>query len=126
LKPVKKAIWSYTRDLPPEVKDTITMALKLIEFGMASTAMAFQDQHHIYDGSQTSDDTGLSIGAHESAWLADLVGSYVLEQVEATTTLLVPQETPLNGHDHDDGLMAKGGNGPTTALSPGSTSFKIK
>ena len=49
-------------------------ALKLIEFGMASTAMAFQDQHYIYDGSQTSDDTGLSIGAHESAWLADLVG----------------------------------------------------
>ena len=49
--------------------------------------MAFQDQHYIYDGSQTSDDTGLSIGAYESAWLADLVGSYVLEQVEATTAV---------------------------------------
>jgi hypothetical protein len=109
LKLVKKAIWHYARDLPPEVKDTIATALKLIEFGMTSTAMAFQDQHYIYDGSQTSDDTGLSIGAYESAWLADLVGSYVLEQVEATTTLLIPEETPLNGHYRDDGLMAKNG-----------------
>jgi hypothetical protein len=109
LKLVKKAIWHCARDLPPEVKDTITMALKLIEFGMASTAMAFQDQHYICDGSQTSDDTGLSIGAHESAWSADLVGSYILEQVETTTTLLIPQETPLNGHCHNDGLMAKRG-----------------
>jgi hypothetical protein len=57
---------------------------------MASTAMAFQDQHYVYDGSQISDNTGLSIGAHESAWLADLGGSYILEQVETTTTLLIP------------------------------------
>ena len=53
LKLVKKAIWYFASNLPEEAKATISTALELIEFGMTSTVMTFQDKYYIYDGSPT-------------------------------------------------------------------------
>jgi hypothetical protein len=49
---------------------------------MVNTLLTFQDQYYIYDGDQSLDDRGLTIGGYESAWLADLVAAYILEQVD--------------------------------------------
>jgi hypothetical protein len=41
-----------------------------------------QDQYYIYDGDQSLDEKGLTIGGYESAWLADLVAAYILAEVD--------------------------------------------
>jgi hypothetical protein len=53
--------------------------LSVIRFGMEDTILTFQDQYYIYDGDQSLDEKGLTIGGYESAWLADLVVAYILE-----------------------------------------------
>jgi hypothetical protein len=42
---------------------------------MENTLLTFQDQYSIYDGDQSLDEKGLTIGGYESVWLADLVAA---------------------------------------------------
>ena len=52
--------------------------LRLIGFGTSSALLKFQEKYYEYgeDGLETK---GLAIGGYESAFLADLVASYILE-----------------------------------------------
>eukprot|EP00957_Ditylum_brightwellii_P094185 7170697-Ditylum_brightwellii.AAC.1 len=60
---------------------------------MKSTLIRFQDKYYKYKGaagaSADKEGIGLAVGGFESAWLADLVASYLLEMTEDhfTTTI---------------------------------------
>ena len=46
---------------------------------MGNTLLTFRYNYYEYRGSKDIEDRGLKIGCHESAWLSDLVASYILE-----------------------------------------------
>ena len=56
----------------------ITLCLRLIGFGMSSTLLNFQDKYYEY-GDEGLETNGLAIEGYESAFLADLVASCLLE-----------------------------------------------
>ena len=62
----------------------------MIKFGMKSTFLNFQDQCYECADSDDPDNKPLSIGAYESAWLADLVIAYTLDR---TRDCLNPGDT---------------------------------
>jgi hypothetical protein len=72
----------------------------MIAFGMGNTLLTFVDRYYEYDGERDIRDKGLTIGGYESAWLADLVAAFVLEN---TTELF--NETVYDGIYRDDGLV---------------------
>ena len=96
---VKKAINYFSKTLPMSHKPTIEACLKLIQFGMKSTFLNFQERYYEYDGNQDPENRGLTIGGYESAWLADLVGAYVLLECQEQFN-----STIYKGMYRDDGL----------------------
>eukprot|EP00957_Ditylum_brightwellii_P122022 9306036-Ditylum_brightwellii.AAC.1 len=60
--------------------------MTLVKFGMKSTLIHFRNKYYKYKGaagaSADEEDIGLAIGGFESAWLANLVASYLLEITE--------------------------------------------
>ena len=76
---VKKAVHYFARNLSIEDQNTIKCCLKMIKFGMSKTLITFVDKFYEHGGDTDDDDHGLTIGGYESAWLADLVASYILE-----------------------------------------------
>jgi hypothetical protein len=108
-KMVKKAIYYFLSTIEGEVdeKDTETIekCLELITFGMGSTFLTFVDKYYEYDGNVDIKDRGLTIGGYESAWLADLVISYIFENTKQHFT-----DTIYNGCYRDDELGIFTGN----------------
>ena len=49
---------------------------------MRSTLISFQDKYYEYKGNSNEDDIGLAIGGYESAFLADLVASFIFEKTK--------------------------------------------
>eukprot|EP00957_Ditylum_brightwellii_P186627 14208976-Ditylum_brightwellii.AAC.1 len=82
--------------------------MTLVKFGMKSTLIWFRDKYYKYKGaagaSVDEEDIGLAIGGFESAWLANLVASHLLEMTEDHFT-----ETITKGIYHDDGLVVFSG-----------------
>ena len=76
---IEKAIWFYARDLSDDEKETIKNCLQLLKFGMSTTLLSFCDKYYLYDGDLEIQNRGLTIGGYESAWLADLAMSYLLD-----------------------------------------------
>jgi hypothetical protein len=60
-------------------KAKIRVCLEMIAFGMGNTLLTFIDKYYEYNGEQDIQDKGLTIGGCKSAWLADLVAAFVLE-----------------------------------------------
>eukprot|EP00957_Ditylum_brightwellii_P022802 1719870-Ditylum_brightwellii.AAC.1 len=60
--------------------------MTLVKFGMKSTLICFRDKYYKYKGavgaSADEEDIRLAIGGFESAWLANLVASYLLKMTE--------------------------------------------
>ena len=54
----------------------------MIEFRMGNTLLTFIDKCYEYRGSIDNNERDLTIGGYESAWLADLVAFYLLENLE--------------------------------------------
>jgi GIY-YIG catalytic domain len=75
---VKKAVYFFSKDLNDEDQMKIEDCLDMIKFGMSSTLLTFVDKYFEYDGDSEPDEKGLTIGGYESAWLADLVGAFIL------------------------------------------------
>ena len=73
----------------------------MISLGMNSTYLRFKDKYYLYDGNQDQDNKGLTIGGYESAFLSDIVGSYILQQTED----LFDGITYYHGLYRDDGLV---------------------
>jgi len=101
LKPVRKAVCHFSKDLPEEDQITIKHCLDLIKFGMQSTLLAFVDKCYEHDGDGDPEEKGLTIGGHESAWLADLVGAYILDNTKSHF-----RKTKCCGLHRDDGIAA--------------------
>jgi len=71
----------------------------MIEFGMGSTFLTFTN------GNVEVDNRGLTIGGYESAWLADLVIAYILDELEHLF-----HDSIFYGSYRDDGLCIFIGN----------------
>ena len=54
----------------------------MIKFGMGNTLITFIDRYYEYGGSENINEWGLTVGGYESAWLADLVASYILDNTK--------------------------------------------
>ena len=86
---IRKAVNYSAAPLPAAKKRIIQDCLEMIQFGMRHTFLNFQGEHCEHDPWEDPEEKRLSIGAHESAWLADLVIAYVLEK---TQECLHPQD----------------------------------
>ena len=73
---VKKAISYFTRKLPKSQQSIVKLCLKLIAFGMSSTLLTFEKKYFEY-GEKGIETKVLAIGRYESAFLADIVASYL-------------------------------------------------
>jgi hypothetical protein len=72
---------------------------------MGNTLITFEDKYYEYDGNCDVYDKGLTIGGYESAWLADLVAAFVLENTQHMFKM-----TTFNGIYRDDSLVVMKGN----------------
>ena len=104
LKLVRKAIEYYARDLTEEDQIKIEHCLEMIKFGMTSTLLNFVDKYYEYDGEKDPEEKGLTIGGYESAWLADLVGAYILANTQQHF-----KDSKYHGLYRDDGLTVLNG-----------------
>ena len=76
---IKKEVIFFAKKLTIEVKKTINLCLDLIQFGMSSTLISFNGDYYSYHG-EDREEQGLAIGGYESAFLADLVASYLIKK----------------------------------------------
>ena len=82
LETIKKAVRFFARTLTTATKKTINICLELIRFGMRSTLICFDGEYYKYYGGE-KEEQGLAIGGYESAFLANLVASYLFENAKA-------------------------------------------
>eukprot|EP00957_Ditylum_brightwellii_P026782 2025778-Ditylum_brightwellii.AAC.1 len=80
--------------------------MDIVQFGMKSTLIQFKGRYFIYQGATkgkeiSEEDVALAIGAYESAFLADIVASYVFEETEECFIKCI-----YRGIYRDDGLVA--------------------
>ena len=73
----------------------------MIKFGMGNTLITFIDKYYEYGGAESINERGLTIGGYESAWLADLVASFILDN----TKDLFDNTTLHYGIYRDDGII---------------------
>ena len=76
---IRKAVRFFARKLNRETKKTINLFLELIHFRMISTLISFDGDYYKCHGGER-EEQGLAIGGYESAFLADLVASYLFEK----------------------------------------------
>ena len=67
--------------LTSETKKTINLCLVLLQFGMSSTLIYFDGEYYEYHGGER-EEHGSAISGYESAFLADLVASYLFEKAK--------------------------------------------
>ena len=101
---IKRAVKYFTLKCDPETKQSIKLCLKLIEFGMNSTLITFRGKYYEYSGAGDATDKGLAIGGYESAFLADLVASYLFEKTKRHFAYAI-----YNGIYRDDGFLILNG-----------------
>ena len=77
----------------------------MVIFGMGNTLLTFIDKYYEYGGEEDVEERGLTIGGYESAWLADLVTSYILENMKEHF-----RETHFKGIYRDDRIVIFEGN----------------
>ena len=79
---ITKAVLYYAKGLDEDDLFQVQMCLRYLKFGMGATLISYQDRFYLYDGDKPIEEKGLTIGGYESAWLADLAMSYLLETVD--------------------------------------------
>ena len=95
----RKAVIFFARKITAETKKTINLCLELIRFGMSSTLISFDGEYYEYHGGER-EEQGLAIGGYKSAFLADLVASYLFERSRSNF-----HPTTYHGIYIDDGLV---------------------
>ena len=73
----------------------------MTKFGMCNTLITFIDKYYKYGGFENINERGLTIGGYKSAWLADLVASYIFY----STKDLFVNTTLHYGICRDDGII---------------------
>ena len=76
---VKTSISYSTRNLPRSKQSTVKLCLKLIAFGMSSTVLTFKEKYFEY-GEKGIKTKSLAIGGYKSAFLANLLESYLIRR----------------------------------------------
>ena len=76
---MKKAIDHFASSFSPEEKKTVEVCCRLIRFRMSSTVLLFKDRYFEYNVGASIDEKGSAIGGYNSAFLADLVASYLFD-----------------------------------------------
>jgi hypothetical protein len=79
---IEKAVNYYTQNVSDNDKEVTNICLEFIKFGMCNTLITFVDKYYLYDGDLDFNNRGLTVGGFESAWLADLTISYLLETID--------------------------------------------
>jgi hypothetical protein len=103
---IARAVRWFARDLPGEAFDAVLTCLSMIQFGMSHTPLTFGGKYFEYTGGETEvSNRGLAIGGFESAWLADVVASYLLEN----TCSHFDGNTVYRGIYRDNGLVVFSG-----------------
>eukprot|EP00957_Ditylum_brightwellii_P007099 538679-Ditylum_brightwellii.AAC.1 len=87
VKLICKALNHYAKNLPATTRETIDLCMGIVQFVMKSTLIQFRGQYYVYQGAskgnELSDkDVALAISAYESAFLANIMASYVFEETE--------------------------------------------
>eukprot|EP00957_Ditylum_brightwellii_P095153 7247564-Ditylum_brightwellii.AAC.1 len=87
VKLIRKALTHYAKDLPAEPRETIDLCMDIVQFSMKSTLIQFKGRYFIYQGAAKGikildEDIAQAIGAYKSAFLADIMASYVFEETE--------------------------------------------
>ena len=116
---IRKAVEYFARSVSKEEKRTIRRCLEMIKYGMATTFIQFQDSYWIYGGMIEVDEKGLTIGGYESAWLADLVAAYILENSRSHFRNCI-----FDGTYRDDGLRITDGTETTDETCDWLSSFQ--
>jgi hypothetical protein len=101
---IQKAVTHFSKGLPRDVRDRVKRCLSLIKFGMGHSLCMFRGRYFEYNGLNGDIDPNeraLTIGGFESAWLADLVASYILD----VTNHRFRRTTVYAGIYRDDGLL---------------------
>ena len=78
---IREAVRYFARKLTKETKKTINLCLELIHFGMSSTLISFDGGSYEYHGGERKEQ-GLENGRYKSAFLDDLVASYLFEKAK--------------------------------------------
>jgi hypothetical protein len=75
---IESAVRYFCYRVSDDAMDYVEQSPKTINFGMNSALITFVDKYYKYDSDKKPKERGLTIGGYESAWLADLVASYLI------------------------------------------------
>ena len=107
---IGRTVIFFARKITAATKKTINLCLELIRSGMSSTLISLDGEYYKYHGGEI-EEQGLAIGGYESAFLADLVASYLFEKSKINF-----HPTTYNGIYRDDGLVVFKGNKNTREI----------
>eukprot|EP00957_Ditylum_brightwellii_P004469 339739-Ditylum_brightwellii.AAC.1 len=84
----------------------IDLCMDIVQFRMKSTLIQFKGRYFVYKGAAkwkeiSEEDVALAIGAYKSAFLADIVASYVFEETKECFVKCI-----YHGIYRDNGLVA--------------------
>jgi len=118
---VERAVDFFSQSLTESEKATIKRCLAMIRYGMGHTLLTFQDQYWEWGGTEDIESRGLTIGGYESAWLADLVAAFILENTEELFASSI-----FYGIYRDDGLNVLRGRHSQAEISMWLSTFQEK
>jgi hypothetical protein len=101
---IRATINYYAKDLTEEEHEVIEAALEMQQFSMKNTIVMFREKYYEYGTIDDAMERALTIGGYDSAWLADLVASYILELAENKF-----EATRFFGMYRDDGNLVFSG-----------------
>ncbi len=108
---IKKAIEYYSQGFDEEERMMIESALAMMKFSMANTLVQFREKYYEYGVEEDPMERPLTIGGYDSAFYADLVGSYILELAKDKF-----RSTRFFGIYRDDGNLVFEGDKSTEEL----------
>ena len=118
---IERAVNYFLRDASEEDKALAKRCLEMVKFGMANTIVTFQDKYWEYGGDQPVEFKGLTIGGFESAFFADLVAAFILENSEDLF-----HDSAYNGIYRDDGINVIVGSKSTNEICDWLDSFQAR
>eukprot|EP00957_Ditylum_brightwellii_P039966 3025687-Ditylum_brightwellii.AAC.1 len=104
VKLIKRTLEFYSQNLSREDKQQLQLGMEMEQFGMKNTPVNFRDKYFVYKGAAkganlTVDNVVLAIGSCKSAFLVNLVASYLFEMTGSKFI-----EAQYKGIYRDDGL----------------------
>jgi hypothetical protein len=90
----------FLQDAPEEDRILLHCCLEMVKFSMANTLIQFNGAYYEYSGNVDVNNKGLTIGGFESAFFADLVAAWILENTEEHMT-----DVMFDSVYRDDGIL---------------------